>query len=90
LPKDKRVPELKETLIWEFERNIKNVMGRLRGTYAMGDMFTVPDVVLTQCATWAKVAGFPTDNQDLADYIKTTRARPAFRTLLDKIKQAKA
>ncbi|TCL00680.1 glutathione S-transferase [Shimia isoporae] len=87
LPKDKRVPELKDTLIWEFERNIRNVMSRANGPYLMGEMFTVPDIILTQCATWAKVAGFPTDNEAVVNYIKGTRSRPAFRTLLEKIKR---
>ncbi|KPA21196.1 Glutathione S-transferase GST-6.0 [Shimia sp. SK013] len=87
LPKDKRVPEVKDSLKWEYSRNMKTVMSRRRGAYMMGDMFTLPDIILTQCATWAKVAGFPTDNEDLLAYIQDTRARPAFRTLLEKIKK---
>ncbi len=86
LPKERRVPEVKESLAWEFSRNMKTVLGRKRGTYLMGEMFTLPDIILTHCATWAKFAKFPTDNEDLVAYIKTTRARPAFQALMEKVK----
>ncbi|MCP4820743.1 MAG: glutathione S-transferase family protein [Shimia sp.] len=86
LPKERRVPEVKESLAWEFSRNMKTVLGRKRGTYLMGEMFTLPDIILTHCATWAKFAKFPTDNEDLVAYIKTTRARPAFQALMEKLK----
>ena len=84
LPKDKRVAEIKPSLMWEYDRNLKNVMARMKGPYLMGDMMTVPDIILTHCATWAKFAKFPTDNADLLAYIKTTRARPAFQKLVAK------
>lgn len=87
LPKDKRVPEVKPTLMWEYERNMKLMMARCKGPYLMGEMFTIPDIILTHCATWAKAAGFPTDNEDLLAYIKTTRARPGFQSLMAKIKK---
>ncbi|GAA6181718.1 MULTISPECIES: glutathione S-transferase family protein [unclassified Shimia] len=85
LPKDRRVPEIKDTLMWEYTRGISNVLKRKKGTYLMGDMMTVPDILLTQCATWAKFEEFPTDNEDLLNYIKITRGRPAFRKLIDKM-----
>lgn len=87
LPKEKRVPEVKPTLMWEYERNMELMMARCKGPYLMGEMFTIPDIILTHCATWAKAAGFPTDNADLLAYIKTTRTRPGFQSLMAKIKK---
>ena len=87
LPKEKRVPEIKPTLMWEYERNMALMMNRCKGPYLMGEMFTIPDIILTHCATWAKAAGFPTDNADLLAYIKTTRARPAFGALVEKTRK---
>lgn len=87
LPKERRVPEVKPTLMWEYERNMKLMMARCKGPYLMGEMFTIPDIILTHCATWAKAVGFPTDNEDLLAYIKTTRARPGFQSLMAKIKK---
>ncbi|MBO9472866.1 glutathione S-transferase family protein [Shimia sp. R10_1] len=84
LPKERRVPGIKDTLNWEYNRGIHNVMARRKGPYLMGDDFTIPDIVLTHCATWAKFAGFDTENTDLVPYIKHTRAREAFRRLVPK------
>lgn len=84
LPQARRVPQIRDTLMWEYTRGIANVMARKQGTYLMGEEMTLPDILLTQCATWAKFEGFPTDNTALLDYIKVTRARPAFRKLIPK------
>ncbi len=84
LPKDKRVAEVKPSLKWEYARNLTTVMDRMKGPYLMGEVMTVPDIILTHCATWAKFAGFPTDNEAFVSYIRATRARPAFQKLLPK------
>lgn len=84
LPEDRKVPAIMDTLMWEYSRGLKNVLRRRKGTYLMGEDLTVPDIILTQCATWAKFEGFPTDNEELLAYIKVTRSRPAFQKLLPK------
>ncbi|MBO9401039.1 glutathione S-transferase family protein [Shimia sp. R9_3] len=84
LPEARRVPAIKETLIWEYNRGINNVMARRKGAYLMGEEITIPDIILTHCATWAKFEGFSTDNAELVPYIKHTRARAAFQRLLPK------
>ncbi|MFY0659175.1 MAG: glutathione S-transferase family protein [Shimia sp.] len=86
LPEERKVPAVKETLMWEYSRGLKNVLRRRQGTYLMGEEMTVPDIILTHCATWAKFEGFPTDNEDLLGYIKVTRGREAFQRLLPKKK----
>lgn len=79
LPKDKRVPEIKETLKWEFLRSIKTLEKRMgEGEFLMGDKMTVPDIILTHCGGWAKVAGFEIPDGPLRAYFKRMIARPAY------------
>ena len=84
LPEDKRVPAIKEPLKWEYARNIDRLMDGLKGPYLMGETFTLADILLAHCGTWARSAGFPTENARFAEYVKACRARPAFQKLTGK------
>jgi glutathione S-transferase len=79
LPEDKRVPEIKATLKWEFVRSMK-VLGERIGDkeFLMGDKMTVPDILLTHCGGWAKMAGFEVPDEPLKAYFKRMIARPAY------------
>jgi glutathione S-transferase len=80
LPEDKRVPEIKETLKWEFVRSLKTLEKRIGGReFIMGDQITVPDIVLTHCGGWAKVAGFDIPDGPLRAYFKRMIQRPAYQ-----------
>ncbi|WP_299349538.1 glutathione S-transferase family protein [uncultured Shimia sp.] len=81
LPEDKRVPEVRHTSKWEYERNLSKLMDRCKGPYLMGDTFTVPDIILSHCGAWARGAKFPSDNEDFNAYLKRCRAREAFQKL---------
>ena len=81
LPEEKRVAEVKPSLMWEYSRNVSSIMARAKGPYLMGDMMTVPDIILTHCGGWAMSAKFPTDNAEFKAYLKNARARPAFQKL---------
>ena len=83
LPEDKRVPDLAPTLMWEYSRNIVEIMKLAHGSYLMGDTFTVCDIVLTNCGNWAADVGFPTDNGDFQTYLERNRARPAFQKVAE-------
>jgi glutathione S-transferase len=84
LPKEKRVPAIKDPLMWEYARNISRLMEQMDGPYLMGETFTLADIILAHCGSWARAAGFPTDNERFVAYIKTCRARPAFQKLTGK------
>ncbi|GAA6164591.1 glutathione S-transferase family protein [Pelagimonas sp. KU-00592-HH] len=84
LPKEHRVADVKPSLMWEYAHNIERLMNRLEGPYLMGDTFTIADIILTHCGSWAKVAGFPTDNEAFATYMRNCRSRPVFRKLTGK------
>lgn len=76
LPKDQRVPEVKPSLKWEFNRNLDRIEGQIKGPYVMGEEFTIADIVLTHCLNWAFGAKFPVESEALLAYGKTMRARP--------------
>ncbi len=79
LPRERRVPEVKETCKWEFARSIDRLMERMAGDYLMGDELTLPDILAVHCGGWAKVAKFDDLNADYVEYVKRTRHREAFR-----------
>lgn len=82
LPEEHRVPEIKESLKWEYERNLDRIMERARGPFLMGDDFTLPDIILAHCLGWAKNAKFPSEHQSAREYLKRCRARDAFQKLV--------
>lgn len=80
LPKDKRVPEIKETLRWEFARSVDALESRMGdGPYLMGEAFSVPDIVLVHCCGWARSAKFDYPKGKLSAYIKRVIQRPAYQ-----------
>lgn len=79
LPEDQRVPEIKDSLKLEYEANLARLAQRVEGPFIMGDMMTVPDILLTHCCNWAISAKFPEPPEPLKDYLSAMRARPAFK-----------
>ena len=78
LPEELRMSGIKNTLRWEFERSQHTLMQRIgEGTFVMGEMMTVPDIILTHCLTWALSAKFPIVEHRLTEYLDRMRARPA-------------
>ncbi len=79
LPEELRVKEIKTSLRWEFERNIRKLSTRLKGPFLMGEEMTVPDIIATHCLDWAQVAKFAVEDPQLLDYAARMRARPAYQ-----------
>lgn len=77
LPKEQRVPEVKPSLKWEFNRNLDQIAALIKSPYVMGEAFSLADIVLTHCLNWAYGAKFPVENQAMLAYGKSMRARPA-------------
>jgi glutathione S-transferase len=61
LPEDMRIPEIKDSLRWEFERAQDSFFPRMAedGPYLMGAELTIPDILLAHCMNWAINAKFP-------------------------------
>ncbi|MFV0293300.1 MAG: glutathione S-transferase family protein [Paracoccus sp. (in: a-proteobacteria)] len=80
LPEELRVSGIKDTLRWEFERSQKILKQRAGdGPYLMGDIMTVPDIILTHCLGWARTAKFPIMDCWLSGYWAIMCERPAYR-----------
>jgi glutathione S-transferase len=53
LPEDKRCPEVKESLKWEYARSLTRLADRLgEGPFLMGETMTVPDIARPLPARW--------------------------------------
>lgn len=79
LPEDKRVPDVKPSLQWEFEQNLGRLAARFEGPFLMGETMTIADIIATHCLNWAYSAKFPVENETLAAYAKSMRERDAFK-----------
>lgn len=79
LPEDKRVPEVKESLKWEFARNCARFAECLKGPFLMGETMTIADIIATHCLNWAYAAKFPIEDERLLAYAKAMRGREAFK-----------
>ncbi|GKY86761.1 glutathione S-transferase family protein [Sinisalibacter aestuarii] len=80
LPDDKRVPAVKASLKWEFERSVNELMRRMgEGPFLMGDEMTLPDILAAHCGNWAFGAKFPLTNEAFNAYVKRMRSRAAFK-----------
>lgn len=59
LPEALRVPEIKPTAIWEFNKAIKALQNLFDGNgFVVGDSFTMADILLAHTITWALTAKF--------------------------------
>jgi glutathione S-transferase len=83
LPEELRQSAIKDSLKWEFQRSQRALVARMAdGPFLMGEMMTVPDIILAHCLGWASAAQFPVVEQRLSEYGTAMRARPAFRRAL--------
>ena len=82
LPEAQRVPEVKESLRWQFAQNA-GVMAELLGdrVFLMGEEPVVPDILLAHCCGWAASLGLDLPD-GLRRHMTAMRARPAFRRAL--------
>jgi len=79
LPKDQRVPEVKDSLKWEFAQNCARFANCIKGPFLMGEKMTIPDIIATHCLNWAYSAKFPLEDEGLLAYAKAMRGREAFK-----------
>ncbi len=79
LPEDKRVPQVKDSLKWEFERSQKVLLERMgNGPFLMGERMTVPDIIAAHMVPWAKLSKFPLLD-DFKAYGKRLSQREAYQ-----------
>ncbi|MAM63249.1 glutathione S-transferase family protein [Maritimibacter sp. UBA3975] len=79
LPEEHRMPEIRSSLKWEFARAVERCAEILGDKpFLTGDEMTVPDILATHCATWARSAKFPLENEVFNAFTKRMRGREAF------------
>ena len=84
LPEEQRIPEVKQSLKWEFEQNTARLADMLNGPYIAGDKMTIADIVTTHCLNWAHSAKFAVEDERLIAYTRKMRAREAFKSVTGK------
>ena len=83
LPEKLRQSAIKDSLVWEFTNSQKTLVHRMgEGPFLMGQTMTVPDIILTHCGIWAKVAKFPIQEARLSAYLEHMTKRPALQRVL--------
>lgn len=79
LPEALRLPAIKDSLKWEFDRSLARLgQGLGEGPFLMGATMTVPDILLAHCARWAENAKFPVTDAHIVAHRDRMLARPAF------------
>lgn len=89
-PEDVRVPAIKTVCRMEFARGLKTLEQRLgEGPYAMGDTFTIADILLGSCLGWASTAKFDLPAAGpVHEYFRRLKERSAFLATMSKVAEA--
>lgn len=83
LPEERRVPEIKDTAVWEFQRAAALLAKGLEGkSYLVGDSFTMADLLAAHTLTWARSARILHKIDLLEDYRQQQLSRDAFSRAL--------
>lgn len=79
LPEERRVPEIKATGVWEFQKAAAVLAKGLEGKdYLVGDGFTMVDILAAHTLAWARGARVLHKIDMLDEYMQRQLARPAF------------
>ncbi|WP_299887720.1 glutathione S-transferase family protein [uncultured Ruegeria sp.] len=83
LPEDKRAPQVSETAMWEFDRNLQRLEKQFKGPFLLGEKMTIADILLVHCMSWARGARFSLNSDVLNAYSKEMRNRPGYLKLAE-------
>jgi len=86
LPEEMRMPAIKDSLKWEFERSQTILVTRMAedGPFLMGETMTIADILLAHIGGWAVTARFPWTEQRLRDHTAMMRDRDGFQRVMAK------
>ncbi len=87
LPEERRVPQIKDGLRWEYERNLGHLSQRMAGPFLRGDEITIPDLICIHCLNWAASSKFPAGDQKIIEYGERMRARDAYQRTSSLLKE---
>ena len=79
LPKELRIEGVIKGCKYDWDQAMVTLQKRLGDNeFVMGDKFTIPDIIICHVAGWAKNCGFDWPQNQISDYFKRVRSRPAF------------
>lgn len=89
LPEKRRVPEIKETALWEFSVALK-VLSKGLGEHAflVGNRFTLADILVGHTLMWAKSFEVPIEAENVRAYLKSLYQRSGLLKAVEREKTA--
>ncbi|MEL6299697.1 MAG: glutathione S-transferase [Pseudomonadota bacterium] len=91
LPAEHRLEGMRETFGFELALGLERLTAYLGDkTYLTGDTFTVPDLILGHCLSWATAVKAEIPEGPMSEYAKRVLSRPALARARDKGEAAKA
>ncbi|MFA9550345.1 MAG: glutathione S-transferase family protein, partial [Hyphomicrobium sp.] len=85
LPKPKRTLGILDVCSEDWANALKAMAARLgENTYAMGERFTVADVVLGHIGRWAAQIKYPIEPHSVSSYFDRVQSRPALARALER------
>lgn len=89
LPKERRVPEIFETAVWEFQKALGLLSKGLGDSeYILGNDFSAADILIGHTLFWGLSFKQPIEQENLSAYINRLKNRPARLSSIEKENQA--
>lgn len=82
LPEEMRLPQIKDSLRWEWTRSLDRLADRINGPFLTGDTMTVSDIICAHCLYWGTSIKFEVTPEPLQAFQKQMLARPAIQRLM--------
>jgi glutathione S-transferase len=79
LPEEMRLPAIKDSLKWDYQRSLTRLAARLEGPFLSGAAPTIADFITTHCLTWGIAIKFPMPDDKLMHYLSVMTQRPAYQ-----------
>jgi len=74
------LPQIKKPLIGEFKHAMQALEARLGDNeYVMGDTFTIADILIVHCCSWARNFEFVIGSDRVDAYVDNAMERPAYK-----------
>ena len=80
-PESRRTAGIKENLKWEFEKNQSSFVKRMgESAFLAGNIFSIADILFTNCFDWAEDAKFEVNEPKIINYLLKIHQRNAYKS----------
>ncbi|ARU58221.1 glutathione S-transferase [Oleiphilus messinensis] len=91
LPEAQRVPAVRETAVWEFQKALDLLDGHLADhTFIVGQDFSAADILVAHTLAWGMAFKQPITQKNVQRYFAAIGVRPALQAAMNREKQALA